>query len=255
MKTRVTKHFYLLTILFFGVSLLISTAHVSALESEGKEEVNINRLTPHQVLEYYEQQPEFFLLPPEIYGEIGYEVPGAIKIYLNRSRTPVFKISDEPDIWEFISEHIESFNAKYRSEKGKEPWVDWTHTSTCKDCGFTETVNHTLVYVKPSQSDEEHLIKCGYNCGFEFFLTGASLAPERIQRIDIPDVCWNTPAYARNAIENLPIKIVELREIYAPKLTPGMVVGQWPLPGEITTPPEGETIGLCLYISTDKANA
>ena len=100
-----------------------------------------------------------------------------------------------------------------------------------------------------------NLYSWGATAGVLYLTPPASSPAYSANTVKIPDVCWNTVAYARNAIAGLPVSIVEIRELYAPKLTKGMVVGQWPLPGEITIPPDGGTIGLCLYISTDKANA
>jgi len=74
----------------------------------------------------------------------------------------------------------------------------------------------------------------------------------KVDTLQIPDVCWNTPAYAREAIRGLPIKIVEIRELWAPNVTPGMIVGQWPLPGAVELPADNKAIGLCIYISSDR---
>ena len=78
-----------------------------------------------------------------------------------------------------------------------------------------------------------------------------STVPNINDTIQIPNVCWNTPTYARNAIKDLPIVIVEIREIYAPQVTPGMIIGQWPIPGETEYPSEVSKIGLCIYVSTN----
>jgi len=88
-----------------------------------------------------------------------------------------------------------------------------------------------------------------YHSVYEYYSSNSSMMST--DRIYLPDVCWNTFTYARNAIEELPVKIVEVREVFTPNVTPGMIIGQWPIPGYIDIPPEGRTINLSIYLSTN----
>lgn len=70
-------------------------------------------------------------------------------------------------------------------------------------------------------------------------------------KIEIPDVCWNTLTYANQAIAGLPVIITDVKIVYRPNMVPGMIVGQWPLPGQMDAPEEGEYITMTLLLTTN----
>lgn len=75
--------------------------------------------------------------------------------------------------------------------------------------------------------------------------------PNPAQTHAFPDLCWQSLGYAQSVLADIPATIVDIQYIYAPNMTPGMVVGQWPAVGDELSRQNGVSVAVSLHVTTN----
>ena len=75
--------------------------------------------------------------------------------------------------------------------------------------------------------------------------------PNTDQTFAFPDLCWQSLGYAQRALADIPATIVDIRYIYAPNMSPGMVVGQWPAVGDVFSQQTDTPVAVSLHVTTN----